>query len=231
MTSMEFGIGAYSVPEAAKLLRMQGITLRRWLYGYDYDHGDGVVAQPALWQPQYDPEQDGQLLGFRDLIEARIVNALRKRRIGLPTIRVCINRAKEILGDSHPFSTNAFKTDGRKIFLEITQDVDEPHLIDLKDRQHVFREVILPSLAGLEFGPSGAERWWLVPSRKTLVADPERSFGQPIIADIGLLTSRAVQEVRAEGSVERVARLYDVPARAIRDALAFESGAPLKKAA
>lgn len=99
MTSAGFGIGAYSPSEAAKLLQMQPKTLRRWLYGYEYDHGEGDVSQPPLWTPQYDIERDGALLGFRDLVEARIVNALRKSHIGLPTIRLCIVRAKEILGN------------------------------------------------------------------------------------------------------------------------------------
>lgn len=223
MTQKVFGIGAYTPSEAAKLLQMEQKTLRRWVYGYDYDHGDGLKAQPALWTPQYDPEADGQLLGFRDLIEARIVHALRRSRIGLPTIRLCIERAKEMLGRDHPFSTSAFKTDGRKIFLEITQGVDEPRLIDLSDRQHVFRDFVLPSLSGLEFGEDHAERWWLITNRKTLVVDPERSFGQPIIASAGLLTSRVVQELKAEGSVERIAKLYHIPVRAVRDALDFES--------
>jgi uncharacterized protein (DUF433 family) len=231
MPTADFGIGAYSAVEAARLLQMQTTTLRRWLYGYDYDYGEGEVHQPPLWKPQYDPDQDGPLLGFRDLVEARIVNALRRSRIGLPTIRLCIQRAKEILGDDHPFSTRAFKTDGRKIFLEITNGVDEPRLIDLRGRQHVFRAFVLPSLSGLEFGDEGAARWWLVPNRRTLVADPERSFGQPIVAEAGLLTSRVVQEIKAEGSADRVAKLYHLPVRAVRDAVAFERGLLLQKAA
>jgi uncharacterized protein (DUF433 family) len=83
----------------------------------------------------------------------------------------------------------------------------------------------------VEFGESGAKRWWLVPSRKTLVLDPERSFGQPIIAESGLLTARAAEDVKAEGSIEKVARLYELPVRAIRDAVEFESGMRLAKAA
>jgi len=223
MSGPEFGIGAYTPAEAATLLHMQPITLRRWLYGYDYDHGNEVHRQPPLWKPQYELECDGPLLGFRDLIEARIVHALRKSRIGLPTIRLCIERAKEMLGEEHPFSTRAFKSDGRRIFLEITKGLDEPRLIDLKDKQHVFRDFVLPSLVGLEFGDERAERWWLVPSRRTIVADPRRSFGQPIIHEVGLLTSRVVQEVKAEGSPERVAKLYDIPVGAVRDALQFQA--------
>lgn len=223
MRGLEFGVGAYTPAEAARLLHMQPVTLRRWLYGYAYERDAESHEQPPLWKPQYDAEHDGPLLGFRDLVEARIVHALRKSRIGLPTIRLCIDRAKEMLGEDHPFSTRVFKTDGKRIFLEITKGVEEPRLVDLKDRQHVFRDFVLPSLQGLEFGDERAERWWLVPSRKTIVADPRRSFGQPIIHASGLLTSRVSQEVKAEGSIERVAKLYDIPAIAIRDALQFEN--------
>jgi uncharacterized protein (DUF433 family) len=220
--SYAFGVGAYTPIEAAKLLHMPPLTLRRWLYGYSFESDSGRTTQPPLWRAQYNANEAGELLGFRDLVEARIVGALRKCGISLQTIRLCLDRAQEVFGEEHPFSTTAFKSDGRKIFLEITRNIEEPKLYDLKDRQHVFRDVVLPSLIGLEFGDERAERWWLLPDRKTVVADPDRSFGQPILSDIGLLTSRVVEEVRAEGSVRRVARLYGVPVSSINDALRFE---------
>jgi len=229
MTAPHYGMGAYTVAEAARLIGMAPARLRRWLYGYEYDGGRGV--QPALWQPQYDVVEDGQLLGFRDLIEARIVAALTKARFGLPTIRACMMAARDLLGDDHPFSTSAFRTDGRALFLDITDGVQDAAMYDLKSRQRVFREVVMPSLTGLDFGPDVAERWWLVPGRKTIVADPGRSFGQPIVAATGLLTTRIVQELKAEGSVERVARLYELPVRTVRDAIRFEQNLQLRKAA
>src|SRR3546814_525183 len=151
-----------------------------------------------------DPEEaDGVLLGFRDLIETRIVNALREKRIGLPTIRICMNRAREIVGQDHPFSTSQFKTDGKSIFLEITRDLDEPELIDLKHKQGVFRRVVAPSLADLDFGPDGAERWWLLHGKQTIVADPERSFGQPIVAQHGISSAILALAMKVEGYVEQ----------------------------
>lgn len=229
MTEAQYGVGAYTIPEAARLIGMTPTRLRRWLYGYDYEGGEG--SQPALWRPQYEVEADGHLLGFRDLIEARIVVALTKANFGLPTIRACMTAARDLLGDEHPFSTTAFKTDGRKLFLDITSGVEDAAMYDLKSRQRVFRELVLPSLSGLDFGPDVAERWWLVPGRKTLVADPERSFGAPIVAASGLLTARVIQELKAEGSIERVAKLYELPVRSIRDAVRFESDLQLRKAA
>ncbi|MEZ0495986.1 DUF433 domain-containing protein [Sphingomonas sp. IW22] len=223
-----FGIGIYTAPEAARMIGMRPNTLRRWLTGYKHDD----KREAALWSPQYEPsEDDGLLLGFRDLIEARIVAALRAKKIGLPTIRVCMERAREIIGQDRPFSTRSFKTDGKKIFLEITRGLDEPQLIDLKHRQGVFSRVVAPSLDDLDFGDQAAERWWLLHGRKSIVADPARAFGQPIIADHGITTARVAEAVEAEGSVESVAKLYEIKPALIRDALRYEHELELRKAA
>ena len=228
MSGLDYGIGIYTAPEAARMIGMSASTLRRWLLGYEHDER----FEPHLWQPQYDPaEEDGLLLGFRDLVEARIVQALRAKRIGLPTIRTCIQRAREIIGDERPVSTREFKTDGRTIFLEITQGLDEPRFIDLKRSQGVFKRVVEPSLQDLEFGPTGAERWWLLPGKRSIVADPARSFGQPIIADHGMTTARAVQIVTAEGSIENAARVYEIKPALLRDALSYEHRNTVRKAA
>lgn len=227
MTQEEFGIGIYSAAEAARMLGMSPVTLRRWLLGYEH-HGK---VERALWQPQYYPDDEGVLLGFRDLIEARIVHALRAKRIGLQTIRVCIERARAIVGDEHPFSTKQFKTDGRNIFLEITRELDEPLLIDLKKSQGVFKRVVAPTLQDLDFGPEGAERWWLLHGKRTIVADPERSFGQPIVAETGVATATIARSVRAEGSIERTAKIFELRPALVRDALAYEEQLHPRKAA
>lgn len=233
MVQTAFGIGVYTAPEAAQMVGMSPQTLRRWLRGYDHARkGELLRHERPLWQPQYEVDEDeGVFLGFRDLVEVRIVNALRAKRIGLPTIRICIDRAREIVGQEHPFSTSQFRTDGKTIFLEITRGLDEPQLIDLKRSQGVFNRVVAPSLADLDFGPAGAERWWLLNGKKTIVADPERAFGQPIIAEAGITTARVAQAVEAEGSVAKVAQLYEIKPRLIQDALIYESQLVLKKAA
>jgi uncharacterized protein (DUF433 family) len=229
MNRATYGIGIYTAPEAARMVGMRAGTLRRWLLGYNHD----AKHEHPLWRPQYDTSDldDGVLLGFRDLVEARIVNALRARNIGLPTIRICMERARNIVGQDRPFSTSQFKTDGKTIFLEITRDLDEPQLIDLKRSQGVFNRVVAPSLADLDFGPEGAERWWLLHGKRTIVADPERAFGQPIIAEHGMTTARVAEAVQAEGSVAKVAKIYELNPKLIRDALAYEEILELRRAA
>lgn len=220
MNDAAFGIGAYSLAEAGRLLGVSPITIRRWLFGYSYDHHGPKTEQRPLWHPQYGVDQDEPLLGFRDLIEARIVRGLRSLNIGLPTIRECLRRASELVEDDHPFSTRRFKTDGRRIFLDMMDDDGDGQLIDLKLRQIAFRRIVEPSFVDLDFDADAASRWWL--RKKTIVLDPARSFGQPIVAENGVTTARIAQAVTAEGSIERVAQLFELKPAVVRDALAFE---------
>lgn len=222
MTGASFNVGIYTAAEAARMIGMGPTTLRRWLLGYAYDYHGTPTSQLPLWQPQHGPEDGELLLGFRDLVEARVVHALRSKGFGLPTVRLCLDRARKIVGDERPFSTRHFKTDGRSIFLEITEGLDEAQLIDLKRRQGVFKSIVEPSLSGLEFGNEAADRWWLIEGKRTIVADPAFAFGQPAAAGRAITTRRIAQAVRAEGSVQRVARLYELKQNVIRDALRFE---------
>lgn len=222
MTDAAYNIGAYTPTEAGALLGVAPVTLRRWLFGYHYDHHGPKTEQQPLWRPQYGPDQDEPLLGFRDLIEARIVRGLRNRHIGLPTIRACLDFARALVDDDHPFSTRRFKSDGRRIFLEQIDERGGASLLDLKMRQMVFREVVEPSFVDLDYDTDSAARWWLLPGKRTIVLDPSRSFGRPIVAETGVSTARIAQAVEAEGSIERVARLFELEPASVRDALMFE---------
>jgi uncharacterized protein (DUF433 family) len=125
--------------------------------------------------------------------------------------------------DERPFSTRRFRTDGRTIFLEITNDVQEGELIDLKRRQSVFHRIVAPSLRDLEFAADVVARWFpLGSSRKTVVVDPARSFGRPIVVNGGVPTEILSEAVDIEGSAEKAARAYDVPIIAVRDAVIFQ---------
>jgi hypothetical protein len=146
--------GAYSASEALRLLNFSKAatahhvsrsTVARWLRGYDFGP-DGDGHSEPLWRPDYKNEDDLLELSFRDLIELRFVKAFRDIGLALPTIRECYERAAEEVHDDRPFSTQKFRTDGKTIFLEITEGLQEAKLVDLRRRQNVFRTIVEPSL-------------------------------------------------------------------------------------
>ena len=223
MQPTDFGIGVYTPTEAARLVGTSPANVRRWLFGYTYDHHGPKRIQRPLWEPQYGPDQEDPVLGFRDLLEARMVATLRKLKIGLSTIRACIETAAELAEDPHPFSSAQFRTDGRRLFLERLGDQGNRDIIDLKTRQHAFPKVIEASFVDLEFDDEKATRWFPLPNNRLVVADPERSFGHPIVDEGGIPTKRLAQTYEAEGrSVDRVARLFEIDRQSVRAALDLE---------
>ena len=227
------GIGIYSVPEAAQLIHGSRAAIKRWLYGYDYAHrgrGETVSKQyhsAALWQPQHtQADMDGQFVGFRDLIELRAVRQFVAHGVPLLVVRRCLDYAKKEFGlDAYPLSARRFRTDGRTIFLEALQDDDVADMIDLRTRQYVFNDIIKPSLyEGIEYEGDEARRWFPEGrDRRTIVIDPARQFGKPILEGAGVPTATLYASWLAEGRDKHaVARAYEVQARHVEAAVRFE---------
>jgi uncharacterized protein (DUF433 family) len=218
------GIGLYTVAEASVLTGIPQGRLRRWLHGYTYRVGKARATSEPVWRRQV-PEIDGTLgLGFLDLMEARFVDAFRAASVPWRVIRLCAERAREVTGSDHPFSSRRFRTDGRTVFAEVVDQAGEKQLLDLVKNQLAFARVIGPSLyAGIEFSVDDVPaRWWPMGKQGTVVVDPTRSFGQPIVSDGGVPTTVLADAVAAEGSIAKVALLFRLPQHSVRAALRFE---------
>jgi uncharacterized protein (DUF433 family) len=170
-------------------------------------------------------EVDGVLaLSFLDMIELRFVDAFRSAGVSWATIRLASERACELVGHDHPFSTNRFKTDGRSILAEVGSESKDQALLNMVSQQFTVRKLILPYLyKGLDFSREDvAIRWWPL-QNKTILIDPNRSFGQPIVSKAGVPTAILAQAYRIEKSIERVAAWYEVDRRSVRAAVEFEN--------
>jgi uncharacterized protein (DUF433 family) len=134
---------------------------------------------------------------------------------GATVVQECVN-------DERPFSTRRFKTDGRTIFLDSRLSTGESELLDLKKGQYVFKVAIERTFKDLDIEDNAVARWRPFHGKETVVIDPQRAFGQPIASEYGVPTIVLSDAVKAEGSVERVAYLFEVPAAVVRDAVKFE---------
>jgi uncharacterized protein (DUF433 family) len=221
-TELLLGKGIYSVGEAARLSRVSAGRIRRWLRGYRFATRTGVGASLPVWAPEFPPIDGFLSLGFRDLLEVRFVDAFLCEGVSWPTIRKAAQRAREMFGDTHPLSTQKFKTDGRDIFAELRTRTTEPVVVELVRRQQYFNQVISPYLRGVEFSGDSPVRWWPMGLHKGVVIDPARAFGQPIVNDRGVPTAVLAEAVRVVGSVDDVAHWYEVSERSVSQAVEYE---------
>ena len=103
--SVPLGVGYYTVPEAARLLKIAPRNINRWLGGYTYKGG----RMPPLWTPELPAFEDHLEIGFRDLIELRFVNAFLEAGLGLKTIRHCLDYAQDASRTNDPSQPAASK--------------------------------------------------------------------------------------------------------------------------
>jgi hypothetical protein len=161
------------------------------------------------------------IVGFRDLLETRVVQAFREAGVSWHVIRL----ASKNIGRGHkphPFLSKHFRTDGRTIFLETVKEAGELDLIDLAKNQHAFHAVVAPSLfKQIDFDNKDvAVRWYPLWPKRVVYLDPHRSFGRPLVASIPAATLAAA--AKAERSVEPVAKWFNVSPQSVQAAVDWQ---------
>jgi hypothetical protein len=220
ITSGLIGIGLYTPSEASRLLDVPAAKIARWLKGHEI----GVHQYDRLWHPQVDLNDGHLYLGFRDLMEVRVASAFINRGLSPQKVRRAIEIARGIIGEERPLSTAKFRTDGRTVFLQLIKEDGSDEMVDVFRKQHVFREIIEPSLKNIDFVDGIPALWWPKGKQARIVVDPQRSFGQPIEFESGVPAAVLAAAVGAEGSVEAAARVWSVPVSSIRRSVDFQKG-------
>jgi len=214
------GIGLYTPAEAARLIGVSLKKLQRWLRGYTV----GEREYDPLWPLQLDLGDECTYLSFLDLVQARVAIAFIEAGLSPQKVRRAIDLGRKILNSDYPFASARFRTDGNTVMLQVLTPGEDDKLIDLfRDGQYLMKKIVEPSLKGLDFDKDLAVRWWPDGRAAGVVVDPKRQFGQPIDADTGVPTAVLAAAAEAEGSVEKAARAYRVPAAAVRRAVHFET--------
>lgn len=223
------GLGLYTLGEAAALIHAERRMVKRWLCGYgrNVKVGEGRAHRHSepLWKTQYAAADLGaSVIGFQDLLELRIVREFVNRGVPLLVVRRCLEVAREMFGGDYPFTRYRFMTDGATIFHEaLKQGEAEGAVLNLRNRQYTFREIIKESLyTGIEYDGAYARRWF--PERgKSVVLDPDRQFGHPSLAASGVPTASVYATYLAEGrSKAQVARLFEIEPKDVAAAVRFE---------
>lgn len=231
------GTGIYTLSEAARLINVPARKIHRWLYGHSYPKksGEGKVQafSAPLWLPQLSKDEyDAEVIGFNDLLEVRFVSAFVEHGVPLIVVRRCLDTPRELFGVDYPMTSGSFKTDGKTIFADaIEKSVKEGALLDLKNRQLAFKEIINPSLyAGIEYDGKRASKWYPQGQgrRQHIVLDPTRQFGSPILEETGIPTEVLYASYLAEGETPQAAiqtaRVYEAPVKLVEAAIRFEQG-------
>ncbi|WP_120501954.1 hypothetical protein [Roseovarius sp. EL26] len=209
------GKGVYTPREAARLVGTSAQQVLRWT------RGSG--PNEPLWNAHYQfLDDDVTEISFLDLVEVRVVSALRRADISLQSIRFAISFAQEKYDIERPLASQSFKTDGTEILMNAIEDDGEfVSLSKTRPGQKVFREIISQSLNDLEYEDNLAARW-RPKSYSSVVIDPKRHFGEPILDKFGVSTSIILEEFNNFKDSKYLSKAYEIPEKFIKASISFE---------
>lgn len=222
MTSTNFNqadrreIPAYSIAEAAHYLGVPKSTLRAWFAGQQKFR---AVIRPA------DPK--GLTLSFSNLVEAYVLSAIRrKHHIGLPTIRRGLRFLMEKLGSKRPLIEEQFAAHGAKLFVERLGQIinlSQTGQVEMADLIYAYLERVERDAKGIPIKLYPFMRTQPPKQQpRTVVIDPQVSFGRPVIAGTGIPTAALAEQFKAGDQVPDLAKDYGASEEAVWDAIRCE---------
>ena len=220
---------AYTLAEAAAYAGLSPGTAGEWVRGRRERRpirrrGAGPLIRPASKSPC--------LLSFINLVELFVLADLRRiHRVPLQRIRSALHYVERQLGIARPLVDQRFETDGIDLFVE---HLDDPRaaaaLVNASaGGQLTIRGTLESRLARVEWDQAGiAARLFPLVRRdaaeqpRSIVMDPLRGFGRPVLTDTGIRTSVVADRFLAGESYRELAEDYGVPPELIEDAVRCE---------
>jgi uncharacterized protein (DUF433 family) len=168
---------------------------------------------------------------FIGLAEGMVLTAFRETGLPLQRIRPALQRLDQEMGLDHALASNHLYTDGAELLFDYARSHGDKQLRLLtvvRSGQRVFHDVIDQYLKRIEYDGGWAVRLTLpITDEPLLVADPMRSFGQPIFIHGAARLADVIGRIDAGEDERLVAEDFGVPLEDVRAALA----APIRAAA
>jgi uncharacterized protein (DUF433 family)/GNAT superfamily N-acetyltransferase len=219
-------MGAYSLRDAALLLRIPYGKLRRWAEGYWYSVSeDDRFSEPVV--PGRSDEVEERVLSFLELMELAVIAFYRSQGVSMQVVREARTQAQHLFDTEFPFATRRLQTDGKGIFAALSQIEGVPDgrlQIELSNSQLTHSDLIEPFFRNsIDFGRDGlALAYWPLGREKPILLDSRRAFGRPIVTRVGTPTFVLFQMREGGESTERIAAWYGLTQDEVEIALEFE---------
>lgn len=209
--------GAYTLPDASRLLGLPAARLRTWVSGATRAAGRHLPVGPfATRSHGRDRHVD-----FYTLIELFAVAELRRLGVSMKTLRRNREELAIRYATRYPFALRGLLTDGRRLLKELGEEA----LLELGScGQSAFESVIAPFCHRLDFDASSqlAARYFPLGREVPIVVSPAHAFGRPVIVNTNLSTETIASLVRGGESLDDVASEFELSREQVEHAWRFE---------
>lgn len=221
------GIGVYNVSVAAKLAEVPVTRARAWVLGYPGKlEGTGArKRRPPLIGSRLADVTPDRVVSFADLLEMRFTRHFRTAGFSWKRILAHLPELRRIVLQRQGAGRVVFESDRVRIFAEAILGEGRSEVVELDTRQLVLVELLRVSFREeLRFSTDGlVEAWHPRAQYPTVLIDPARQFGDPIV-EPGVPTSVLADALlRSDGDANQVARRFGVSPTAAIEAHRFET--------
>jgi len=217
---IQIGIGCYTVSEIAHILQLPYTKVDRWLRVY----WDGKLGKQ--FGEQYSWKTDrSRAVSFHTLIEFYIMAGLSEAGVKPKQVLNAHKLLSERYATAFPFAQKklleGLKTDGTKIYLTLGEDT-----LTLDGTDQFNLDLIRLFFKKLDFGSGNvAERFWPMGKKKSVVIDPKRQMGHPVLANQNIYPETLFNLYKGGDNVEFIAYLYELDLKSVKDAIAYSKAA------
>jgi uncharacterized protein (DUF433 family)/DNA-binding transcriptional MerR regulator len=224
---MEYlGKGIYTISQVAQITKIDPSRVRRWIKGYTFSKSTNNYKNPPMFSTDYKYDSSDVIVSFLDFMEILFIDSFTQFGISLQSIRKAAQIASRLFSSSHPFAMKKIFTDGKSILAQIAEESGESDLIDLLKKQYQLEDILLPYLYEcIDFNKLDlATKFWPLGKQSSIVLDPNRSLGQPIIHKYNVRTNVLYDLAKHGNTIKDIAEWYEIDEISIQNAIDFEKG-------
>lgn len=213
---LQLGIGVYTLPDIARLLKLPYHRVYRWVNTY----WDGELGE--LFEERYSWETNGsKAVSFHTLIELFVMMQLTEAGVPARSILKAHKELSSSRDTRFPFAQKSIiqnmRTGHKKIYFELIGDT-----VCLDGTKQLQLEFIHEFITRLEFGDDDmAIRFWPMGKESAIVVDPLRSFGQPVIGNSNINPESIYGHIKAGDPPVYIAAVFNITEQEVSDAVAF----------
>jgi uncharacterized protein (DUF433 family) len=213
---LEIGIGIYTPSEIAQILRLPYHKIHRWLNRY----WDGELGEK--YESKYSWQIDkSKAVSFHTLIEFYVMMQLSESGIRTREVLKAHLQLSKWYDSSFPFAIKevlqGIETDKKKIYFRSGDNI-----ITLDGSNQLNLQIIESFFSNLDFDSNNlASRYWPMGKQNSIVLDPKRKFGHPVIENYNIYPETIYKLYKAGDPIPYIAHVYELTEQQVNNAIEF----------
>jgi len=213
----KLGGGIYTVPDIAQILQLSNNKVSRWIKTY----WDEKLGKEFDSRYSWNIDQT-KAVNFHTLVELYIFHQLNEAGLKPKEVLKAHKVLSAQFSTSFPFANanvlKALRTDGKRIYLE----QDDQTILTVDNTKQLNFGFIKLFFKLVEFDEDAlVRRFWPMGKDKSIVCDPERQFGHPVINNTNIYPE-AIYNLHIAGEpVKFISSLYEISENQVQDAIDY----------